>query len=276
MATSALRPLPDFLIIGAHRAGTSSLHWYLEQHPGVARKFPRLQQIKGVRYFGCNFFRGPRWYRSHFPTAAYRDYLEHQYGGPILSGDASPYYLFHPVAASHASKVVPRTKLIVLLRNPIDRGYSHWRRLRRAGMEPLATFEEALAAEQTRLDGEVERIVSDNRYYSYAHENFSYLTQGLYLESLRTWLDYYPREQICIESTEAFLENPQRVYDRVLRFLGLRPFQLRDTTLRAANPAANPLNAGTRAELAARFAPHNHRLHEYLGVDFGWNRQATS
>ena len=86
IATSAFRPLPDFLIIGAHRAGTTSLHQYLEQHPCVARKFPRVQHLKGIRYFDESFFRGAEWYRSHFPTAAYREYLRRRHGGPILTG----------------------------------------------------------------------------------------------------------------------------------------------------------------------------------------------
>src|SRR4029453_1468552 len=119
--------------------------------------------------------------------------------GRVLIGDASPYYLFHPAAAERASRIMPHVKLIVLLRNPIDRAYSHWRRERRNGREPLARFEDAVAAEPTRLAGEVERIVSDHRYYSHAHENFSYMTQGLYLESLLKWFERYPREQGLME-----------------------------------------------------------------------------
>ena len=133
-----------------------------------------------------------------------------------------------------------------------------------------------MSAERTRLAGEVDRVMSDDRYYSYAHENFSYITQGLYFEPLRKWFDHYPREQVFIESTEVFLENPQRVYDRVLQFLGLPPFQLRDVTPLEVNPAADPLSVRTRAELAARVAPHNKRLEEYLGITFGWDEQPTA
>ncbi|HSD25230.1 MAG TPA: sulfotransferase domain-containing protein [Solirubrobacterales bacterium] len=275
VATSDFRPLPDYLIIGTHRGGTTSLHQYLQQHPCVGPPFPRLQNVKGVRYFDQNFFRGIDWYRSHFPTAAYRSYLRRLHGGPVVTGEASPYYLFHPAAAERAAEAVPQAKIIALLRDPIERAYSHWKRERRDGAEPLETFEDAIAAEPGRLEGEVERILSDDRYYSYAHENFSYISQGLYLDSLRRWLAHFPGEQVHVEVTECFLENPETVYDRVLRFLGLPPFALRDAErLNVTGQAAGQgLGSGTRRELSARIAPHNRRLEKFLGLELGWGGQ---
>jgi hypothetical protein len=271
MATSTIRPLPDFLIVGAHRSGTSSLYAYLEEHPCVARKFPRVQQLKGVRYFGANYSKGLAWYRSHFPTAAYREYLERRHGGPVLVGDASPYDLFHPAAARRAAGVVPHARILVLLRNPIDRAYSHWRRQRKAGMEPLATFEHAIAAEPGRLAGEEERCATDPAYYSYVHEHFSYVRQGIYLEPLQRWLSGFPRDRVWIGSSERFFMDPQSVYDDVLRFLGLPPHRLKDPAVVEGNPATRPLPPATRAGLQVRFKPHNARLEAFLGTTFGWN-----
>jgi hypothetical protein len=271
VATSQLRPLPDFLIIGAHRAGTTSLSRYLDQHPCVAARFPRAQDIKGVRYFDESYFRGIDWYRSHFPTAAYRTYLQRLHGSAAVVGDASAYYLFHPLAPERAARALPDAKVIVLLRDPIERAYSHWNRERRTGKEPLERFEDAIAAEADRLDGEVDRILADDRYYSYAHENFSYLTQGLYLEPLRRWLERYRPEQVQIESSETFLRDPQTVYDRVLRLLGLPSRQLRDAEPRNTGTAREELDSTTRRELGALVAPHNRRLEAYLGLDLGWD-----
>lgn len=271
IATSDFRPLPNFLIIGAHRAGTTSLHRYLDQHPCVARNFPRAQDVKGVRYFDENFFRGTQWYRSHFPTAAYRNHLQRMHGAAALAGDASPYYLFHPAAPERAAGVVPEAKIIVLLRDPIERAYSHWKRERRDGKEPLDTFEEAIAAEPERLRGEVERILSDERYYSHAHENFSYITQGLYVDSLRRWLEHYPRERMYIATSERFFENPEAAYDRILEFLGLPPFPLGDASAFNTNATDQRLSATTRRELIARIAPHNRRLEEDFGLELGWD-----
>ena len=273
VATSDFRPLPDYLIIGTHRGGTTSLHQYLQQHPCVAPIFPRLQNVKGVRYFDQNYFRGIDWYRSHFPTVAYRSYRRRLHGEPVLCGDTSPYYLFHPAAAERAAKDVPQAKIMALLRDPLERAYSHWKRERRDGTEPLESFEGAIAAEPGRLAGEVRRILSDDRYYSYAHENFSYVSQGLYLDSLPRWLDRFPRDQVHIEVTERFLEDPQAVYDRVLRFLGLPPFTLRDAERLnvTGQGTGQGLGSEVRSELTARIAPHNRRLEEYLGIRLGWD-----
>lgn len=270
VATSHLRALPDFLLIGTHRGGTTSLHSFLTQHPCVAPTFPRVQRIKGVRYFDQHFHRGTDWYRSHFPTAATRALLEYRGGAPVLAGDSSPYYLFHPLAAERASQIVPRAQIIVLLRNPIERAYSHWRRERRDGYEPL-TFEDAIDAEEGRLAGEVERIAADDRYYSYVHENFSYVSQGMYLASLEPWLDRFPRDQVLIESSEEFHRHPQHVFDRVLGFLRLPPFELQNPTFANTNPAADPVRPDTRARLQERFAPHNERLERALGMHFDWS-----
>jgi hypothetical protein len=273
VATSDFRPLPDYLIIGTHRGGTTSLYRYLQQHPCVAPTFPRLQNVKGVRYFDQNYFRGIDWYRSHFPTVAYRSYRRRLHGEPVLCGDTSPYYLFHPAAAERAAKDVPQAKIMALLRDPLERAYSHWKRERRDGTEPLESFAGAIAAEPARLAGEVRRILSDDRYYSYAHENFSYVSQGLYLDSLPRWLDRFPREQVHIELTERFLEDPQAVYDRVLRFLGLPPFTLRDAERLnvTGQGTGQGLASEVRSELTARIAPHNRRLDEYLGIRLGWD-----
>jgi hypothetical protein len=270
VATSRWRPLPDYLIIGAHRAGSTSLWAYLSQHPSVAVNFPRVQGVKGVRYFDENYFRGDDWYRSHFATTAYRGYLRRRHDGPALAGDASSYYLFHPAAAERAAKVVPDAKVIVLLRNPVDRAYSHWLRERRDGKEPLERFEEAVEAEAGRLAGEIDRIRGDERYYSYAHENFSYMTQGHYLEPLRRWLEHFPRERVHIEVSERFAKDPQGGYDRVLEFLGLPQASLRDARPRNTIEST-PLDPVLRRELSARMAPANERLEEFLGMELGWD-----
>ena len=217
--TARARPLPDFLIIGTRRGGTTSLSRYLRQHPQVA---PTLIFVKGVKYFDENWQRGQLWYRSHFPTVTYRALLARG-GVPVVSGEASPSYLFHPLAARRPARTVPEAKLIVLLRNPIDRAFSHWKIRRMDGREPHETFERALAAESERLAGERERIVRERSYYSFAYDHHSYLTQSLYYEPLCEWLRHYPRERLCVVRSEDLFEEPQRAYERVVSFLGLRP-----------------------------------------------------
>jgi hypothetical protein len=97
--TAGLRRGPDFVIVGAKRGGTTSLYNYVLEHPSIQPLFPGRQHIKGVHYYDSNYARGPRWYRSHFPLQAGGRHLARPGIRPAIAGDASPYYLFHPLAA---------------------------------------------------------------------------------------------------------------------------------------------------------------------------------
>ena len=267
--THRYRPLPDFLVIGAKRSGTTSLYRYLLQHPRVlplfpsARHLPMRENLKGVHYFDTGVGKGVAWYRSHFPSSLARARAERRLGGPVLTGEASPYYLFHPEAPARASAVVPDAKLIVLLRHPTERAFSHYREQVRNGAEKLS-FEEAIDAEGARLAGEVERMRLDRSYYSFAHQHQSYLAQSDYLPALRAWAAVYPRHQLLVVRSEDFFESPQEEYDRVLAFLGLPSHPLRDPQVWNAT-AGSPMAPATRARLDEQFAPRVAALEEFLG-----------
>lgn len=275
MLTAVARGLPDFLIIGAKRGGTTSLYRYLAQHPDVlplfpsARSFPMREDRKGVHYFDTHHDRGPVWYRSHFALEPYRSLLARRRGRRPVTGEASPYYLFHPRAAGRTAAELPDAKLIVILRNPVERAYSHWRERRREGAEPLE-FAEAIAREPARLAGEHQRLLDDPGYRSVAHEHQSYLTQSLYLEPLSVWFAAYPREQFCILRSEDLYREPQRTVDRVWSFLGLPPQRLDDHQPWNA-AGGDGMSAGVRQALSDRVDDHNRRLAQLLGMDLGWD-----
>jgi Sulfotransferase domain len=264
--TAGLRGLPDFMIIGAKRGGTTSLYNYLLEHPAVLPLLPSRQHIKGAHFLDSNYHRGTRWYRSHFPTAAWRRLRER--GGPVAVGEASPYYLFHPLAAERAKRLVPDTRLIVLLRDPVERAFSHYKERVRHGAEPL-TFEEALEAEPHRLAGEAERIVREPGYCSFAHEHHSYVAQGRYLEMLPAWLERYGRDRMLIMPSEDFYADPQAAVDRVTAFLGLPPQPLRSRTRHNYHPAAD-MRPDTRRRLREQFAEHDRELANLLGMRLDW------
>ncbi len=263
------RPLPDFLLIGAKRSGTTSMYRYLLQHPRVlplfpsARRLPMKENLKGVHYFDWGGARTVAWYRSHFPTSFTRARAERRWGGPAVAGEASPYYLFHPLAPFRAHHVVPDAKLVVLLRHPLDRTFSHYREQVRNGTERLS-FEDALDAEASRLQGEVERTRRDPTYNSFAHQHQSYLLQSDYLSALEVWYGLYPRERLLVVRSEDFFVDPQGVYDQVLAFIGLPTFPLRDRRIWNATESAS-MRAETRARLDALFAPRIRALEEFLG-----------
>jgi hypothetical protein len=264
--TARLRLLPSYLIIGAQRAGTTSLHRYLVQHPAVRT----MLRTKGVHFFDTGYGRGMAWYASQFPTRAYGWYVRRRRGLDLVTGEASPYYLFHPHVPYHVAEHLPHVKLIVLLRDPVARAYSHFQHETARGFETL-TFEEAIEAEPERLAGEVERMREDPRYNSFAHQHYSYLGRGLYADQLATWRSLFPAEQLLVLGSERFFADPGRTFARVLEFLELPAFTP------AAYERHNAYDYRSMGEALHRrlvdyFREPNRRLYQALDDDFGWSR----
>ena len=274
MATAPLRDLPDFVLIGAKRCGTTSLYRVLEQHPAMMPLFPpsdhlpMQENIKGVHYFDREAERSDVWYRSHFATSTAKRLRSRRIGGKVVTGEASPYYMFHPTGVEQALRHLPDSSFIVMLRNPIDRAYSHHKEQVRNGREPLS-FTEALEAEESRLAGEVPRILAEPSYYSYDHENRSYLAQSMYGSVLRPWFDSFPRDRFHIIRSEDFYAAPTDVLRGVEGFLGLAPHDYADLRARNAAPGSD-LDPGLRRELWDRLAPDVALLEKQCGRSFDW------
>lgn len=264
LLTGPLRLMPDFLIIGAQRAGTTSLFNYLSQHPSI---IPAL--TKEVHFFDINYSKGLKWYRSHFPTTFTKTYVNRFKKLDILTGEATPYYLFHPHAPQRIFDCIPEVKLIVLLRNPIDRAYSHYQKQIKHGRETLP-FDMAIREENKRLEGEAERIFGDERYYSFNHQRFSYLSRGIYVEQLRAWFDFFPRDRFLILSSKDLLDKPQAVSNRVFEFLDLPTWEISEHK-RYNVIDYQKMDPSVRHGLIEYFRPYNQQLYEYLGIDFGWD-----
>ena len=180
--TNNLRVLPNFLIIGVSRSGTTSLYNYLTQHPSVA---PAL--IKEVYFFDRSYKRGLAWYRSFFPTVLEKYYSTTVKKKEFITGEATPCYIFHPHVPRRVFKTIPGIKLIVLLRNPVDRAYSFYHHNLRRGLESLS-FEEAIESEVKRLRGELEKMMDDENYFSFNRQYYSYLSRGIYVDQLKNWI----------------------------------------------------------------------------------------
>jgi sulfotransferase family protein len=260
------RLLPDFVIVGAAKAGTTSLFEWLGQHSFVA---PACK--KEVHFFDYNYFRGEDWYRKHFPSAAERDRFAAEHGQPFITGEASPSYLSHHWAPQRLAALQPTARLLVTLRNPIDRAYSQFQMSRREHEEPLQSFAEAVAAEERRLNGERARMLTDRWYNSWPIGCWSYLMRSRYAEQLERWLERFPREQFHFLTLEQLAADPQATLDRVHEFLGLPTHTYPQLEAMHVSPRYDSITASERRELAEYFRPHNERLYELIGVDFGWN-----
>jgi len=251
-ATAGLRPLPDFLILGAQKAGTTALYAYLRWHPEITGP-----SFKEVSFFDRHYVKGERWYRAHMPVRR-----------RSLVGEASPSYLFHPLAPERVAGMLPGARLIALLRNPVDRAFSHYQHEVALGREPLS-FEDAVDREDERMQGELERMLRDPSYFSLAWWNYTYVARGRYAEQLERWFAAFPREQLLVLFTEELSADTAATYRRVLDFLGVTARDL-ESYPRIFDRDYADMNPGTRARLDKEFEDPNRRLASLLGRDLPW------
>ena len=167
-------------------------------------------------------------------------------------------------------KILPDVKLIVILRNPVDRAYSHYHHMLRKSME-IRSFEEAIELEEKRHTEMEEQTIDDSNSVPSHYGDRSYLARSVYVDQLETWFRYYDREQFLILTTDTFREDPQQILDQVFKFLGVFPFQAKD--FRDLNVGDYmEMKEGTRKFLIEYFKPHNKRLSKLLQRRFDWDK----
>src|SRR5437588_2435045 len=218
--TSSGRLLPDFLIIGGQRCGTSSLYYYLTDHPDIISA-----STKETHFFDECFAKGLAWYQAQFPSSAHKMYARSVLKQNFITGEGTPYYILYPHAPKRAFEILPHVKIIALLRNPVERAYSQYWIEVKAGYETLS-FEEAIKTEQERIAGELEKMLQDENYYGHSFRHFSYLTRGIYVDQLQNWLRYYPKEQLLTLKSEDLYSKPAETMQKTLKFLGVAQGEL--------------------------------------------------
>ncbi|CAN5755263.1 hypothetical protein BH23ACT4_BH23ACT4_03000 [soil metagenome] len=186
--------LPTFLIAGAMRCGTTSLNAYLREHPEIS-----VGQPKEVHFFDQNYERGTDWYVQHFPGS----------DASRAVGEATPSYLYFPEVAERIAATLPDVKILLLLRDPVDRAHSHYWHNRSVGREDL-DFARAIAAEPMRL----ERSRKDRARYSY-------LDRGRYGSQVENLMRFIPLERILVQTFDEMTSDPTTVYKRTCSFLGV-------------------------------------------------------
>ncbi len=256
-STAGWRMRPDFVLVGASRSGTTSLFTALAAHPDVRR--PPVN--KGVRYFDLNYQRGLSWYLGHFP-------LRRVGGGGGRTFEASGYYLFHPFAVPRLAHDLPDAKIVMILRDPVERAYSAWKHESARGFE-TETFERALELEESRLAGQEELIGERPGWESHPHRHQAHRARGEYAPQLRRVLDHVPRGQVHVIISEDYFAQPAPATADLLDFLGLAAAPDLPTPRLNARPGAD-LAPATRDALRAHFAPYNHDLATMLGRDLPW------
>lgn len=261
--TSQSRALPDFIIIGGQRCGTSSLYKCLGQHPQL---FPSF--AKEVHYFDGgiypnvdNYSKGQEWYRSYFP-------FRRNVGANSKVFEASPSYIFNPLVPGRIFELVPDVKLITILRNPTERAISQYFHAKRMKRFSSLSFGEALQNEEERL----KPLIESKDYKNLAFIHTSFKSRGLYKEQLERYLKYFPWQNILVLSSEEFFSKPEITLEKVFEFVGVdKRFKVKD--LSPLNTTKNKVDIDPKVYeyLNDYFLPHNQALYEFLKKDFGWD-----
>lgn len=263
--TSGLRVHPDFLVLGTMRGGTTTLYHYLARHPHIAGAV----LDKELHYFDLHYDLGAEWYRSRFPTRSSLDRAARRLGSRPKVGEASPYYLFHPLVPERVAADLPEARFVAMLRDPVERAWSHYRHMVDLGYETLS-FEAAIERETERLAGTEAGFRSDPRFASKEHQHHSYVARGEYATQVERWWSHVGRERLFIMRSEDFYESPRVEFERLESFLGVPKWEPESwRTYNAATSTNLPSDA--RERLQAHFRPWNAKLADMLGRDFGWD-----
>jgi len=254
--------LPDFIVIGGQKCGTTSFYKNLIKHPNV---IPCIK--KQVHFFDLNFLKGQSWYRAHFPTKFNKYLKEKMKREEFVTGEASPYYIFHPHVPKRIYGAIPQVKLIALLRNPVDRAYSHHNKRFKDGTEKL-TFEKAIEKEEDRIKDELKKMEINEHYSSEKYRVFSYLSRGRYAEQLERWIKYFPLENMLIIKSEDFFSDPKDVFNRVSNFLNISKCRMKFKKFNVGHYTG--MDNKMRKRLIEYYDPHNQKLFNLIGLKFDW------
>jgi Sulfotransferase domain len=259
--TASLRLTPDLIMAGGHRCGTTALTRALMTHPQIAS--PVLH--KGVNYFDIHYARGWSYYQGHFPL---RRIAELRAKGTPITMEASGYYLDHPFAPERIGRDLPDVKIVIMLRDPVERAHSAHRHAVARGFDDVS-FEEAIEREEEVNAGEVEKMRADPTYSSFPWRHQSSVRRGQYVDRLETFFSVLPREQFLIVFSEEFATQPHEQYASVLSFLGL-PHQEPAEFGRWNTRPGGPMLDSTRRRLEEHYAPYDARLAALLGRTLPW------
>ena len=266
--TSRLRSLPDFIIIGVGRAGTTALYSYLIQHPSiVAASTDNNESVADLHFFEYMISNNIQWYKSHFPILFSKSKNQKN---SFITGEYTSTYIYHPDVPKRIFNLLPKIKLIVILRNPIDKAYSTYQQQFRFG-EYTTSFEDTVNAEFRRinLNKDFPELNSNN----YDFENFvaqNIIRHSIYADYLETWLKIFDRKQILILNSEDLKNSTKETLHRVFHFLNVSNYDIANTS--QVNVGKYPLiNKITRKKLIEFFKPHNQRLNKLLDTEFDWD-----
>jgi len=261
--TSGSRVLPDFIIIGAGRAGTTALYTYLIQHPSIITAYTDNDApVADLHFFEYMISDKISWYKSHFPRKSKNSFV---------TGEFTSTYMYHKKVPERIFNLIPKIKLIVILRNPVDKAYSTYNQQSHFN-EVTSSFEETIKAEFARID-----LIKNHTEYTNNNPNFdnyveyNIIRHGIYFNYLEKWFKIFPKKQIFVVDSNELENFPQQVLNKVFEFLNLSPHEI--PNLAKVNVGKySSMTESTRKSLIEFYKPHNAKLNDLLGTNFDWNK----
>jgi len=261
--TSSSRVLPDFIIIGTVRSGSTSLYYNICEHPSV---LPAAYDEIG--FYDSNYHLGVNWYRSMFPTKKEMQKIEKNTGHAI-TGEDTPFYIWNSEAAERIYKDITNSKIIAIFRNPIDRAFSNYNVGKRAGTSPeFVGITEKLSFEDA-IDKEIE-FMKENSLQKSIERRGSYLSKGHYAEQLKIWLKIFPKKQIHILSTEDMQKNPESTISEIFQFLDISDYIIKNPQKQKYFKYPE-MKKDTREKLIDYYKPLNEQFFKIIGKKFNWD-----
>jgi Sulfotransferase domain len=251
------RPLPDFIVAGVQKGGTTFLYQEMLRHPEI-----RGSLTKEVHFFDGNFDKGVDWYSGMFPRSSSN--------ARVIRGEASPAYIFHPAAVRRIAETLPDPRLVIVVRDPVQRALSHYKHERRLGYEPSATFEEALELEESRVAEEFDRLSDGSLGSSFAVGHYAYTRRGLYADQLERAAALIGRERLLVLISEEMFADPVAATFAALDFVGATRQPINGVGANDMSFESEPMNAETWSMLRERFAGPNAELATFLGRELPW------
>ena len=260
--------LPDFLILGSGRCGTTSLvELYLRSNSNIIPS-----NNNEIFFFDIHYNKTLNWYRLFFPTYL-KKYIRKISGKKTLVCDATGNYFFHPYAPKRIKKILPDVKLILMMRNPVERTISQYRTQVRHGRQNLS-LEEVLEREHRLFEKEFQQFLENDDLQRDVDTKISLIARSRYSEALERWLEYFDKSHFLFLNSDEYFKNPLNEYNRVLNFLELPSETPNVTGKRGIVPPGAykniQLNDKTREELKNYFEPWNNKLFNLIGEKFDW------
>src|SRR6266446_2370882 len=235
----------DFIVAGAQKSGTTALHYFLAKHPNIT-----MGDQQEIHFFDDE---------AMFADKVDYEQLHKHYlllAPSTIAGDCTPSYIYHKPAAERIWKYNPKIKLLILLRNPVERAFAHWNMQRFRSREPLDFFD-AVREEKTRIAGAPPAQA----------RRFAYVDRGFYGQQLARLFKFFPREQVKAVKFEDFTEKQRKTLASIFSFLGLKPLRALRSKDRNIVPYERAMNWEEKVFLHNLFAKDIAEVEQLLGWD---------